>query len=457
MGRLLSLWDTFSDPVPAGLMRLLLTALFLAACSAPPGTVDGPVAGDGEGVGNGGGDDGGGGDGASLDTAIEQVPGNGEDDDDDDGDPDEGWPEACDEIYDPDTLPTFELDFTDEAWEDLQSDCWNYAQTYRPVTFSYEGEAVDAKVRLKGNWSWSCDKLQFTVSFNEDDPDARFRGLRKMILDAPWYDHTLLHERLAYPLFEARGLPYSCANNARVNINGSYYGLYANLERLDREYLERHFEEPDGNLYQGGSELKTNEDEGDTSRLTALEGAVYDVDAIAELVNLDQAVAEWAMEAMIPAMDNYWAGVEINYYLYDHPSQGFVFLPYDLDISFGDGAYSDGSLIWPDAVNADPISYEHSGWRKEQLAETVLADPHWCERFVEELEAARAVYDPDALVAQVEVWDAQIADSIREDPHKTFSNTHHDRAISSLKDFVGDRADVVDAWLAEGGHCPTAR
>jgi hypothetical protein len=363
------------------------------------------------------------------------------------------YPGACSPLYDPDILPTFSLTFTDEDWRALRGDCSTGAHPYRPVQFSYNGETVDAKVRLKGNWSWSCDKLQFVVSFNEVDPDARFAGQRKLMFDAPWYDHTLLHERVAFPIFAELGLPYSCANNARVEVNGSYYGVYANVERIDREYLERHFEEPDGNLYQAGSELKTNEDIGDTSNLEAL-WAATSVAEVEALMDLDQAVAEWAAEAMIPALDNYWAGVEINYYLYDHPSRGFVYLPYDLDISFGDSAYVGGGLIWPEALTADPLDYEHPGWRKESLVLLVLADPYWCGRFVEELERARGAYDPDVLTARVEAWSEQIAEAVAADPHKPYSMGAHDRAVAAMIDFFSARAAFVDGWLAEGGHCP---
>lgn len=371
------------------------------------------------------------------------------------GTPVDEWPAACADIYEPDLLPTFALDFEADQWSGLQSDCASGQQNYRPVQFTYDGESVEAMARLKGNWSWSCDKLQFTISFNEVDSGARFHGLRKIVLDAPWYDHTLLHERLAFPLFEARGLPYSCANNARLEINGEYYGLYANVERLDHEYLERHFENPDGNLYQAGSELKTNEDEPDTSDIEALMSADT-VEALAALMDLDQAVAEWSMEAMIPAMDNYWAGVEINYYLYSHPTQGFVYLPYDLDISFGDAAYTSGDLVWPNAVSADPITYEHTGWRKEALVETVLSDLYWCERFVEELKLSRDAYVPEDIIAQAERHDAQIREALQADGHKTFSNSQHDQALEHLAEFVTQRAEVVDAWLAEGGHCPAS-
>lgn len=297
--------------------------------------------------------------------------------------------------------------------------------------------------------------MQFVVSFNEVDSKARFHGLRKLVFDAPWYDRTLLHERLAHPFFKRRGLPYSCANSARVTLNGQYYGLFTNVERLDKEYLQRNFEAADGNLYQAGVELKTNETINDTSDIQALNAATT-AGEIASLVDLDEAVAEWAVEAMLPAMDNYWAGVEINYYLYHHPARGFLFLPYDMDMIFGDSAYPNGDLIWPDSAFADPITYEHNGWLKEPLMKTVLSDAKWCGRFVEELALARADYSPADLQAQVDLWSAQIGQALEDDPSKTFSSAEHKAALSQLKSFFAKRATFVDQWLAEGNHCPAS-
>lgn len=363
------------------------------------------------------------------------------------------WPQACSDIYDPDTLPTFELTFAPGELDGIQADCQAGLQQYRPVTLTYGAETVDAMARLKGNWSWDCGKMQFVVSFNELDPNGRFHGVRKLVLDAPWYDRTLLHERMAFPFFHERGLPYSCVNNARVVLNGQYYGLFANVERLDKEYLQRNFQEADGNLYQGGVELKTNEAVGDTSDLLALQAATT-VGELAALVDLDEAVSEWATEALLPAMDNYWAGVEINYYLYSHPSRGFLYLPYDLDISFGDSAYPDGTLIWPDALYSDPITYEHPGWLKEDLMKKVLSDPMWCDRFVEELVKARAAWSPAEMSARADAWSAQIAGALAEDPRKQFSVADHDAAVGAMKAFFAARASIVDQWLAAGNHCP---
>lgn len=363
------------------------------------------------------------------------------------------WPQACSDIYDENVLPAFDLTFTPEQLNALQIDCGNNVQEYRPVKLTYGKETVDAMVRLKGNWSWDCSKMQFVVSFNEIDPKGRFHGLRKIVFDAPWYDRTMLHERLAMPFFKSRGLPYSCVNNAMVSINGMYYGVYANVERLDKEYLQRNFELADGNLYQAGNELKTNETLGDTSDLAAL-NAANNVDELAKVMDLNEAVSEWAAEAMLPAMDNYWAGVEINYYIYSHPSRGFLYLPYDMDIVFGDSAYEDGSLIWPDSLTSDPITYQHPGWLKEDRVKMVLSDPVWCQRFVDELVLARAAYSPTEFAARVDKWNAQIAQAVEMDPNKQFSMANHNTAITNLKSFMQQRAMFVDQWLAQGNHCP---
>ncbi|HND00410.1 MAG TPA: hypothetical protein PKW90_30060, partial [Myxococcota bacterium] len=58
------------------------------------------------------------------------------------------------------------------------------------------------------------------------------------------------------------------------------------------------------------------------------------------------------------------------------------------------------------------------------------------------------------LQAQVESWDSQIHDALDADPRKSFSTRGHDQAVAELKQFMEDRAAFVDAWLAQGGHCP---
>ena len=371
----------------------------------------------------------------------------------------ESYPKACSDLYDPNKVPRFELEMAPTDLAQLDADCAAKAKVYRPATLKYGDETVSVMVRLKGNWSWRCEKKQFLISFNETDPNGRFHGLRKIVLDAPWYEPTLIAERLGFSFMQRFGVSASCVNNATLWLNGEYYGAYANVERLDKEYLQRHFPdlEADGNLYDGGVELRTNETVADVSRRDALIAA-RDIPSIDNLADLDEVVKVWAGSAMLPDPDSYWAGVEINYYLYDHPTRGFLWLPYDMDMTLLVGRTDESTSTVhigevDGLVNADPFTYQNPVWIREPLFQAVLSDTHWCSRFLEELKRARDAYDVSLMTSQIDTWANQIASVVSEDPNKPFSNQDHLYAIATMKATMPKRLAFIDNWL-QTAHCP---
>jgi hypothetical protein len=373
------------------------------------------------------------------------------------------YPKACSDIYDPAKVPVFELEIAPDQMTQLERDCEDEVKAWRPATFRYGAETASVMVRLKGNWSWRCEKKQFLISFNEIDPNGRFHGVRKIVLDAPWYDPAALAERLGFSFMRRHGTFWSCANHAKLMLNGSYYGLYSNVERLDKEYLQRHFPdaEAEGNLYDGGEELTTNETLNDVSRRDALFAAADDFATVDAMVDLDAAIRVWAGSAMLPDPDSYWAGVEINWYLYDHPTRGFIWFPYDMDLTMRQGEMnSQESSVdiraLPEFVQADPLTYEHPDWGREELFRTVLENPTGCSRFLDELRRARSAYDVALMTNEIDTWAAQIADGVAQDPHKLYSNQDHLDAIAMLKSFIPARAAFVDGWL-QSATCPVTR
>lgn len=372
------------------------------------------------------------------------------------------YPKACSNIYDPVIVPVFELEITPTELAGMEQDCQQHIKAFRPATFRYGTETAQVMVRLKGNWSFRCEKKQFVISFNETNPDGRFHGLRKIMLDAPWYDPSLLAERIGFSFMRRTGNYWSCINHAKLMLNGQYYGVYANAERLDKEYLQRHFSdaEAEGNLYEGGTELKTNETLNDTSRRDALMAATS-VSAIDALADLDQAVKEWAALAMLPDPDSYWAGVEINYYLYDHPTRGFLWLPVDMDLTMRQGVMNQQTStveigVQQDFVRADPFTYQNPDWGREALYRTVMSDTTYCNRFLTALKAARDVYDVAAMSKDIDTWAAQIADAVAQDPRRPYSVQDHLNGVATLKAFMPQRLAFVNSWL-QTATCPVAR
>jgi hypothetical protein len=358
------------------------------------------------------------------------------------------FPKPCADLYDEALLPRFDLAVEPEHWRAIREQC---DREYHPARFSYQGESADVMIRSKGNWSYRCDRPQFVVSFNETDKDARFHGVRKLMLDSAWYDRTLLRERLASFYMQLLEVPTSCVNNARLFVNGELQGLYYNVERLDREYLERNFEDPSGDLWDEGEELKTNEDMEDRTRIDRFHAA-RDVAALEAIVDLDHALLVWAGSAMLPDRDSFWSGVEINYYLYDHPTRGFLFLPYDQDLAFASPEETTQDFDRGN-VRIDPLRFEHPEWRREPQVEAVLGDRDGCARFVEAMRRAHAAYDVPAMQRKLDAWATQIADAVMEDSEKPFTDDEHRQAVRFVRELLPQRKQFITDWLRTAS-CP---
>jgi CotH protein/putative metal-binding protein len=366
-------------------------------------------------------------------------------------------PGPCADIFADDLFPTYELQIAPAEWDALVNDFntmlqniadkKNYHPYHALAEFKYGNEVVtNALIRLKGWSSWwqaandKPPKMQFVIAFNEIDSHGRFHGQRKIELDMPRIDPTYVHQRMSLAYLRQLGLPAQCANNARVFINGAFYGLFTNMERPDKEFIRRLFPGADrGDLWDGGWELATNEDTMGLPhpRLDAFWAATT-VEAIAAIADMDEALQEWAAEAMLADPDGYWIG-HWNWFIYDHPGRGWLWIPHDFDVV----------INWTDP-RIDPMYYwaGDSGWappRQHYLA--VIKDQTWSERYVAALRRAQEVYTAAQLPEMLDRFTAQVRDAAAADPTRPFSFDDHLREVANLRQAFTTRADSVRAWL----------
>jgi len=351
--------------------------------------------------------------------------------------------DGCPSIYAQALLPAFEVEMTDADWAALQADYTTGTKSYHPAVFVYhdlvgsELRVEDAAIRLRGNpgFSWMGEKMQFNISFNEYDGDGRFLGLRKLSLDASWYDPTVLRDRVAYAYLRKLGVPASCANSATLTINGTYYGLFKNVEFVDQEYLERNFgdDRAEGGLWKYGSTLTANEEAADPVYVNAFwshPSATWQ----AENTALEANIREWAGEVLIPHNDGYWC-CNHNFYLYEHPADGLTFLPWDLDYTFDETPYF-----------ADPTTFYRDSTYTPHL-DAVLADPIWGPVFLSALRDATEAFDPDEMATWITDWGAQTDTAYQDDLHKSFSAGERRDALERMTGFVHNRRAWMTSWL----------
>lgn len=349
-------------------------------------------------------------------------------------------PHGCAAIYAQDLLPEFSLDFEPADWAALALDFANGVKDYHPASFAYEGQVYPVHVRLKGNpgFSWFTRKYQFVISFNEDDPDARFMGLRKIVLDGSWYEPTLLRDRLSWWIMrQSEGLPSTCANNALLYVDGSYYGAFANVEYYDHEWLERVYGKADatGTLWKYGSEPTANPEAADHAKLGRF-WATTSLPALEALGDPGQWLREWAAEAVLGDDDGYWCCAH-NFYLYDHPSRGIEFVPWDFDDDFEVAPF-----------DSDPVEGYYSGLFQQPHFRAVLADPEWRSQYVDELERANALMDPAESAARLAEWDAQIRAAYVDDPHRSTGVVEHDETVGRIAAWIEGRHAMLESWIA---------
>ena len=258
----------------------------------------------------------------------------------------------ADAFFAGDHISRIEIRLAEGAADRLRDD----PRSYVPCTLTIDADAVfeDVAIKLKGaagSFQGLDDKPGFTVNIDRFRPGARFHGLDRFHLNNAAQDPSFLAEWLGAHLFLEAGVPAARVTHARVLLDDRDLGLYVFKEAIDRDFLQRHFNDSSGNLYDGGTGVDLDElverDEGKNglpgADLKALVAACRLADpaqrqaAISARLDVDAFVTFMALELMA----GHWDGSTIghnNYRIYVDPANGdrIRFLPHGMDQIFGD-------------------------------------------------------------------------------------------------------------------------
>jgi CotH kinase protein len=292
-------------------------------------------------------------------------------------------------LYASGTVVEIDLDLSQESIEALEAEPEEYVPGDITVAFT-DGTpgGVTAKlhplkdvgVRLKGNVEGSFrpigDKAAFKLKFNEFVKGQKLLGLKKMTLNNMVQDPTMLHEALAYEAFRAAGVPAPRTGYAFIRVNGTAYGVYANVETYDDVSLIRRFGDFDDetqHLYEGeyedevtpGGASAFEVDEGDDEDIADLEALIGAVNApspafhtrVEGFADLAEMRRMWAVEKYVVMWDGYagtnFAKLPNNFYLYSSPTGEFQMFPWGTDQALEGGSLDfagDAGLMFDECV-----------------------------------------------------------------------------------------------------------
>jgi spore coat protein H len=256
----------------------------------------------------------------------------------------------------------------------------------------------------------------------------------------------------------------------RVYVNQAYYGLYTNLEEMDKDWLQRVYGERSGNLYKctypadlvykgtdqqtykniisgsstGGRayDLQTNEEVDDYTDLVEFIAALNKpADAafaamISQKVNVDGLLKAFALDVASGNWDDYMYNKN-NYFLYQNTKTGkFEFISYDADNTFG--------VDW---VNRDWATRNCLDWfthsEPRPLATKILSIPAFDAKFQHFLDTiAREIINPTIIFPHIDSLKTLIMQAAIEDTYRTLDYGY------SVSDFNNGFTGTVD------GHTP---
>jgi len=249
-------------------------------------------------------------------------------------------------------LPLYELKMRPEDFRALERNPGS-DQTH-PATLIADGKVyTNAQVRYRGEWARSWPKKPLKIFFSRDQ---LFQGHHSVNLNSAWRDPAFVRETLAYHVYAACGVPASRSRMVQMQMNGRFYGLFVEVEQVDKPFLNR-FGLKGASLFKAASD-DNQADERDLGSESAFsrhyENETQKTNDVRELqsfchelaratntlvfftrrVDLEKYINYLAATALV----QHWDCFNKNHFLvYDRRGSGKWFvLPWDLDRTFGD-------------------------------------------------------------------------------------------------------------------------
>ena len=292
-------------------------------------------------------------------------------------------------FYNIDTVREIKFNFDQPNWKYLLDSLYVLGDEQRIIgTVTIDGYQYDSVgIRYKGYSSVNITQTKnpFNIKLDYVINDQEHQGFNKIKLSNVIHDPSFLREALSYQIAR-KYMPSSKANFANLYINDTLWGVYSNVEAVNKDFLSKHYQSRNNSFFKcnpssldlfgenSNLSLSPGNDSLDYEAFYSIKsdygwGKLYKLidtlnnypSSINKILNVDRTLWMHAFNYSLVNLDSY-IGYAQNYYLYEDNSGRFNPILWDLNMSFGSFRLTDASSYFSgmnisQVKTLDPLSH----------------------------------------------------------------------------------------------------
>ena len=383
-------------------------------------------------------------------------------------------------LYDHSALREVHLDFPQaNYWALLTS---NYSsETQIPATMTIDGVVYDSVgVNFRGNTSYfsipNSQKKSFAVSTDFIHLDQTCMGYKHLKFNNAHEDPTFMREVL-YCQMAARHTPNAKANYIHLFLNNQDWGVYPDIQGIDKTFLEEYFLSNDGARFRATTEETGSgpggggggpgwgdgtagmnylgQDTATYQKYYALKSSDIDhpwqkmidafqvlstatasnMDTVEKKIDVDRSLWMLAVENIFTDDDSYVMKGKMDYYVYYEPETDRT-MPIEYDGNSGFQANAATSTNWGPFKNVNNVNYP--------LLNKLVNIPEWRQRYLAHYRTIlQETFTTEKANALIDTLDAQISALVMSDTKKLYTNAQYTSGVPGLKSFVANRRNFL--------------
>lgn len=373
-------------------------------------------------------------------------------------------------LYDISQIKTIYLDFEQPNWWQQLTNNY-YSRADIPATLTYEGETYEAVgVHFRGFTSYmnirNSQKKSFNISLDFENTDQRLLGYKTLNLNNCYEDPSFMREAL-YSHLAGMNTPLFKVNFVKLVINGENWGIYSNVQQLNRDFYNEWFTENkganwraemtggfgftfgegycslnylgmDSTSYKKYYNLKSSKIEHPWEKL--VDGCVYlnlspteDLyDSLQHYLDVDRSLWHIANEIAFTDEDGYVNKGGSDYFVYyDKATDRITPIDYDANSTF---------LI--KEVNLSPYHRENNS--KYPLINKLFSNPELKQRYTAHLRTIiKNCFDEEYTNSVIDRFADLIASEVKLDTKKLYTDNQFEKSVAELKTFIKNRKSFL--------------